>query len=96
MTQDTVEEEDKDGDSGSPHLMTALINEHPTLGQNNVRLLANPSIGLLRFDKEVLPYKKLTAHYDNLLGNPLRVADDIEDMLRPKRDRSASHRFEPT
>ena len=74
---------------GSPHLPTSLINEHPTLGQNNARLL--------HLDNEVLPYTEFTVHYGNLLGNPfgVEVDDDTADMSRPKRDRNAPRRFAP-
>jgi hypothetical protein len=75
---------------GYQHLFTSLFNEHPTPSQNIIRIISNPSIGLLRIGKEVLPFEELTLNYGDVL-----CKGDIHTIpeSQSKRTRTAPIRY---
>ncbi len=79
---------------GYHHLFTSLFNEEATLAKNNVRILSNPSIGLLRVEGEVNPYTELTVSYgDSLLCELPDV--EVDSGRSSKRARESTKRYEP-
>jgi hypothetical protein len=80
---------------GYKHLFTSLFNEDPTLSKNNIKILSNPSIGLLRFEGEVKPYTELTVSYgDSILCDLSPVDPNVGRSS--KRARELPSRYEPT
>ena len=80
---------------GYKHLFTSLFNEDPTRSKNNIKILSNPSIGLLRFECEVKPYTELTVSYgDSILCDLSPVDPNVGRSS--KRARELPSRYEPT
>jgi hypothetical protein len=79
---------------GYHHLFTSFFNEEATLAKNNIRILSNPSIGLLRVEREVNPYTELTVSYgDSLLCELPDV--EMDSGRSSKRARESTKRYEP-